>query len=279
MKLIEIVMGTRPEAIKLAPLCKVLASRKDEVTFKVVCTAQHREMLDQVLKIFDIHPDHDLMIMQENQTLFDISTTALTSLGKVFEQDNPDIVVVQGDTTTAFIASLAAFYHKKEVAHVEAGLRTYIKSAPYPEEINRHFISVLADYNFAPTERAKTNLLQEAIPPEKIHVVGNTVVDALLDTVVKIHQDKILKAKLQAKFPYPADGRRLVLVTAHRRESFGEGLRSICEAILTLVKRNADIEVVYPVHLNPSVRKTVENVLSGKERIHLLEPLDYLYTC
>ena len=276
MKTIEVVMGTRPEAIKLASLCKILASRKDEIAFKVISTAQHRKMLDDVLRIFNIHPNHNLMIMKENQSLFDISVNALDRLKKVFEHDNPDIVVVQGDTTTAFVASLAAFYQRREIAHVEAGLRTYLKFAPYPEEINRHLISVLADYHFAPTERAKINLLQEAVPPEKIHVVGNTVIDALFDTVKTIRENSVLRERLKGQLPYPAEGRRLVLVTAHRRESFGKGLRSICEAILTLVKRNPDIEIVYPVHLNPVVKETVDSILSGIDRIHLLEPLDYL---
>jgi len=276
LKTIEVVMGTRPEAIKLASLCKILASRKDEIAFKVISTAQHRKMLDDVLRIFNIHPNHNLMIMKENQSLFDISVNALDRLKKVFEHDNPDIVVVQGDTTTAFVASLAAFYQRREIAHVEAGLRTYLKFAPYPEEINRHLISVLADYHFAPTERAKINLLQEAVPPEKIHVVGNTVIDALFDTVKTIRENSVLRERLKGQLPYPAEGRRLVLVTAHRRESFGKGLRSICEAILTLVKRNPDIEIVYPVHLNPVVKETVDSILSGIDRIHLLEPLDYL---
>lgn len=263
------VLGTRPEAIKMAPVIAELA-RRSEVDSRVCVTAQHRELLDPLLDLFGIHPDWDLNLMKANQTLFDVTLSALSGLRSVLENWRPDIVLVQGDTTTAFVGGLAAFYLRVPVGHVEAGLRTGRKDSPFPEEANRRLVDVLSDLYFAPTERAKGHLLAEGVSERKIHVTGNTVVDALLMT---------LERAPGANSPIdgiPRIDRRMLLVTGHRRESHGEGLKNICYALRDIVNREPEIEVVYSVHPNPNVRKPVHNILGEHERIHLVEPLDYL---
>ncbi|MEM4949621.1 MAG: UDP-N-acetylglucosamine 2-epimerase (non-hydrolyzing) [Candidatus Jordarchaeales archaeon] len=265
------VFGTRPEAIKLAPVLQEF-KRHPELVSRVCVTAQHREMLDPFLKIFDIHPDYDLDIMQPNQTLFDITIRALDGLKRVLEAEQPDFLLVQGDTTSAFAAALAAFYLKIPIGHVEAGLRTFDKYHPYPEEINRRLISHLADLHFTPTLRAQANLLAEGIPPNKIFVTGNTVVDAILLILERTKDLNLLPPGLSKL----SSNRKLILVTAHRRESFGQGLESICLALRRIVEEAPDVEIVYPLHMNPNVRTVVTKVLKGVERVHLLEPMDYV---
>ncbi|MCL6473242.1 MAG: UDP-N-acetylglucosamine 2-epimerase (non-hydrolyzing) [Firmicutes bacterium] len=264
------VFGTRPEAIKMAPVIKELESRPNKFKSVVAVTAQHREMLDQVLNLFDIKPDYDLGIMKTGQDLFDITTKALLGLKPVLEKEKPDVLLVQGDTTTTFVASLAAFYLKIPVGHVEAGLRSFDKYHPFPEEINRAMTTTIADYHFAPTDTARKNLLACAVPEERIYVTGNTVIDALIQTV-----------KPEYTFTEPTlkdidfGGKKIILVTAHRRENWGEPMRQICRAIKDIAAKNSDIEVVFSVHLNPVVQQTVRQILDGIERIHLVAPLDY----
>lgn len=262
------VIGTRPEAIKLAPVIKEL--QRHRVDNKVCVTGQHREMLDPFLRFFDIPVDYDLNIMKLNQDLYYITTQVLLKLREVLESEHPDVVIVQGDTTSAFCAALAAFYQKIPIAHVEAGLRTFKKYDPFPEEINRQLIDSLADWLFAPTEQAKQNLIREGIPSQKIKVTGNTIVDALK----LILNDKRFRA-LEPPIQVPP-GCHLLLVTVHRRENFGERLKAICAALQWLAENIDNIEIVYPVHLNPNVREPVYRILSGIKRIHLLEPMDYL---
>ena len=262
--------GTRPEAIKLAPLVKELKRRADRFETVVLVTAQHRAMLDQVLDVFDIRPDHDLDIMKPGQSLGDVTVRALLGVEKVLERERPDWVIVQGDTTSVFVSALAAYYRRIRVGHVEAGLRTADKFSPYPEEMNRRLASVLADLHFAPTPRARENLLRENVPPRSVHVTGNTVIDALLATLAS---PKPWRVPVLDRVP--AD-RRIVLVTAHRRESFGAGFESICRALAALAERNPDIEIIYPVHLNPNVRGPVMRVLKRRPRVHLIEPIEYL---
>lgn len=270
MKKILTIFGTRPEAIKLAPVIKELERRSDNFVSRVCVTAQHREMLDPFLKLFDIEPNWDLNIMKPNQSLFDVTILALSKLKPVLEQEKPDIVLVQGDTTTAFAAALAAFYLKTKIGHVEAGLRTVDKYNPFPEEMNRRLISHLADLHFAPTPRAKENLLAEGINPSSIFLTGNTVIDALFMILEQTKgQDPLADLSLDP-------GKMLILVTAHRRESFGEGLANICQALREIVRRAPGVEIVYPVHLNPNVRSTVERFLRGIDQVHLIEPLDYV---
>jgi UDP-N-acetylglucosamine 2-epimerase (non-hydrolysing) len=263
-------LGTRPEAIKLAPVVRETAECHREFEPVVVATAQHRHMLDQVLRVFDIRPDYDLDVMRPGQSLSDVTVVVLRGSERVLRMVQPDILVVQGDTTTAFAAALAAFYQRIPIAHVEAGLRTYNRYSPYPEEVNRRMVACLADLHFAPTRPAKENLLREGVMPRSIYVTGNTVVDAL--KVMQGSKSGTLPPVLKEIAPQ----RRIVLVTAHRRESFGPGFTHICLAIRTLVDRNPDIEVVYPVHLNPNVGKPVSGALAGLPRIHLIEPLEYL---
>ena len=265
------VFGTRPEAIKLAPVLLEFR-RHPEIDSRICVTAQHREMLDPFLKLFDIHPDYDLDIMRPNQTLFDITIRALDGLKRVLEAEQPDFVLVQGDTTSAFAAALAAFYQKIPIGHVEAGLRTFDKYHPFPEEINRRLISHLADLHFAPTLKAQANLLAEGIPPNKIFVTGNTVVDAILLILERTKGLNLLPTGLSELSP----NRKLILVTAHRRESFGQGLENICLALRRIVEEAPDVEIVYPVHMNPNVRTVVTKALKGVERVHLLEPMDYV---
>jgi len=271
MKNILIVFGTRPEAIKLCPLVIAIRNRKD--AFKVVTcvTAQHREMLDQVLEIFNIIPEYDLNIMSKDQTLFDITGKVLNGLQKIIHNETTDMVIVQGDTTTTFASALAAYYKRISIGHVEAGLRTWDKYSPYPEEMNRKLTSALADLHFAPTAQSRENLLKEAVPDENIYITGNTVIDALLTV-----RDKIRSENKHFKMLDCIDRRkRTILVTGHRRESFGQGFINLCNALKDIALNNPDIEVVYPVHLNPSVKKPVYSILSELNNVKLLEPLDY----
>jgi len=264
------IFGTRPEAIKLAPVIQQLRADPERFNCVVGVTAQHREMLDQVLTLFDISPHFDLDIMRPDQTLFDVTTRAMSGLQPVLEQARPDLVLVQGDTTTAFIAALAAYYLKIRIGHVEAGLRTGDKYQPFPEEINRRLISALADLNFAPTEQARQNLLQEGIPDSRIFVTGNTVIDALLSTAREAHvfaEPPLSRMDFQSQ--------RVILVTAHRRENFGQPIANICAAIRQIMAELPDVEVVFSVHRNPNVRGVVTEMLGGMPRVHLIEPLDY----
>jgi len=254
----------------LAPVIKELERRNDVFMSKVCVTAQHREMLDPFLQLFEIKPDWDLNIMQPNQSLFDVTAKALMKLKEVLEEEKPDLVLVQGDTTTTFTAALAAYYLKIKVGHVEAGLRTLDKYNPFPEELNRRLVGHIADLHFAPTKRAKDNLLSEGIPESSIFVTGNTVVDALFMILAQTKSEDYLPRAL-----FHPDC-KLILVTAHRRESFGEGIANICLALREIVERASDVEIVYPVHLNPNVRKPVYRMLGGVERIRLIEPLDYI---
>lgn len=268
------IFGTRPEAIKMAPVVNKLA-QKDMIESRVCVTAQHREMLDSVLALFDIQPHYDLNIMQENQGLADITIAVLHKLERVLQEFAPHRVLVQGDTTTTFVASLAAFYQKIQVGHIEAGLRTGDMMAPWPEEMNRKLTSGLADLHFAPTEISKKDLLKENVDPDRILVTGNTVIDALVEIVARIDGDPSLARTLASQFPYLDHDRKLVLVTGHRRESFGERFRRICYSLLEL-SRLEDIQIVFPVHLNPNVQKPVHCILGNLPNIHLIEPLEYL---
>ncbi len=269
---VMVIFGTRPEAIKVAPVIRELRKHHPELTTCVVVTAQHRSMLDQVLEVFHIEPDYDLSIMLPGQSLTEITVRALVALEGVLQSENPDFVLVQGDTTTAFVGGLAAFYRQTPIGHVEAGLRTREKYYPYPEEINRHFLDVLADLCYAPTINAKNALLAEGTPEKKILVTGNTVIDALLTTVAQKHQFT-LPVLREIEFGPP---RRTLLVTAHRRENLGAPLEDICFALRDLLTGREDVQVVFPVHLNPKIRKVVWPVLGGLERAWLVDPLDYL---
>jgi UDP-N-acetylglucosamine 2-epimerase (non-hydrolysing) len=267
-------MGTRPEAIKMAPIVKAIESHSSVEGF-VCLTAQHRQMLDQVLSLFEIKADADLDLMRENQGLNALTARIFEQFEKLLESVRPDIVLTQGDTTTAFAASTACFHRKIEVGHVEAGLRTYDFQRPFPEEMNRRFADLISTYLFAPTEQARKNLLQERLMSERIYVTGNTIVDALNMIVKKIKNDATLRLRLHAQFPFLHPDRRLILVTGHRRESFGAGFDRICNA-LSKIAQGADLDIVYPVHLNPNVRGPVNRILGSHSRIHLVPPLDYL---
>ena len=260
------VFGTRPEAIKMAPLVHEL-EKNDKIESIVTVTAQHREMLDQVLQIFKITPDYDLNMMKERQTLIDITTRALVGLYDVIQKVKPDIVLVHGDTSTTFVASLAAFYSQIKVGHVEAGLRTWNKYSPFPEEMNRQLTGVIADLHFSPTERAAQNLLKEDKKEETIFITGNTAIDALKTTVNEQYTHETLSN---------LGDDRLILVTAHRRENLGEPMKNMFRAIKRLVQEHDDVQVIYPVHMNPVVRETANEILGDDPRIHLIEPLDVL---
>lgn len=273
MKILS-VFGTRPEAIKMAPVVKALAA-DPYFDAKVCVTAQHRQMLDQVLELFAIQPDFDLDLMKADQTLGDITGSVLNGMQSVFAQWQPDMVLVHGDTTTTLAAGLSSYYAKVRVGHVEAGLRTGDKYSPWPEEMNRHLTGVLADVHFAPTEKARENLLHEGTPPECVHVTGNTVVDALLDIEGRIRADADLRGRLEARFPFLDSRKSLVLVTGHRRENFGAGFENICRAIADIAGRD-DVQIVYPVHLNPHVQEPVRRILSDMTNVFLLEPQRYL---
>ena len=262
------IFGTRPEAIKMAPVVLEL-QRQPEIESVVAVTAQHREMLDQVLKLFAIRPDFDLNIMSEGQTLFDITSRALLGLDKVLSEVKPNVVLVHGDTTTTFAGALAAYYHQIEVGHVEAGLRTRNKFSPYPEEMNRRLTGALADLNFAPTITAKENLLRENVDEEKIFVTGNTVIDALYQTV---RRDFKFTGEL-ANVDF--DGKKIILVTTHRRENLGEPMRNVYKALRALVEEFPNVEIIFPVHKNPKVREVVNAELGNLERVRLTDPLDY----
>jgi UDP-N-acetylglucosamine 2-epimerase (non-hydrolysing) len=265
------VIGTRPEAIKMAPVIKSLMNYSEEVESVVCVTAQHREMLDQALKIFGIVPDYDLNLMNPNQSLSLLTANALTALDEVITIEKPDWVLVQGDTTTAMVASLVAYYHRIKLGHVEAGLRTNDKFQPFPEEINRRITDILADAYFAPTQNSRRNLLKEGIPSESIVVTGNTVIDALM-----MISQRVADRPLYSHISTSIKNRLLILVTVHRRESFGEPLENICKALARIAFSYHDkIQIVYPVHLNPNVRKTVYEILSGISNISLIEPVNY----
>jgi UDP-N-acetylglucosamine 2-epimerase (non-hydrolysing) len=280
------IFGTRPEAIKMAPVVKALQGRPDLFDARVCVTAQHRQMLDQVLSLFDIRPDFDLDIMRPGQDLYDITANVLQGLKGVLAQAKPDLVLVHGDTTTTMAATLAAYYQRIPVGHVEAGLRTHDKYAPFPEEINRRVTGAVADLHFAPTTAARDNLLREGVDPATIHVTGNTVVDALLAVVEQVRQPAqaaevrdYLRSRLPEDStlltPHPS---RVILVTGHRRENFGTGFENICRALAEIAEAYPDAEIVYPVHLNPNVQEPVRRILGGggHGNVHLIEPVDYL---
>lgn len=263
------VFGTRPEAIKMAPLVKAL--NEAEGIESVLCvTAQHREMLDQVLDLFQLVPDYDLNIMKQNQTISQITSNVLIGLEEVLKKEQPDVVLVHGDTTTTFAAGLASFYQQIKVGHVEAGLRTYDKYSPYPEEMNRVLTGHLADFHFAPTERNKNNLLKESIDESGIYITGNTVIDALLEVAGKPYEfeDETLKR-------IDFENRRVITVTCHRRENLGENMENIFGAIRKLAEEFDDVEIIYPMHMNPKVRETANKILNGVDRVHLIDPLQY----
>ena len=264
------VFGTRPEAIKMAPVVLELQKHPDTIIPVVAVTAQHRDMLDQVLNLFKIKPDYDLDIMAAEQTLFDITSRSMLGLDKVLQKEKPDIVLVHGDTTTNFAGALAAYYHQISVGHVEAGLRTHNKYSPFPEEMNRKLTGSIADLHFAPTDTSKANLLEESVNEEGIFVTGNTVIDALHKTV---RDDFVFDSELLQNIDY--GGKRVILVTTHRRENLGEPMRQVYKALRKLVDEFADVEVVFPVHKNPKVREVVSQELGGLDKVHLIDPLDY----
>lgn len=274
-KKILTVFGTRPEAIKMAPLVHAL-SADDRFEAKCCVTAQHREMLDQVLELFEITPDYDLNLMKAGQTLNEVTARILLELKPVLEEFKPDVVLVHGDTATTFAASLAAYYEQIAVGHVEAGLRTGNIYSPWPEEGNRRLTGALTKYHFAPTRTSKENLLKENFNPEDITVTGNTVIDALFMVKDKIDSDKDLNATLSAQFPFLDEDKKLILVTGHRRESFGGGFERICEALAMVAKEHPDTQILYPMHLNPNVREPVNRTLAGIDNIFLIEPQQYL---
>ena len=287
MKKIMLVFGTRPEAIKMAPLVKEFQKHPDKFETIVCVTGQHRQMLDQVLELFEIKPDYDLNIMKQGQDLYDVTARVLTGMRDVLHESKPDVVLVHGDTTTSTAAALAAFYQQIPVGHVEAGLRTHNIYSPWPEEMNRQITGRIATYNFAPTPLSRENLLKEDIADDKITVTGNTVIDALYMVVDKIKNNPELDAKLNAELKsagYDVDrlknGEKLVLITGHRRENFGNGFISMCKAIKTLTEKYPDVDFVYPMHLNPNVRKPIHEVfgenLTGLSNMFFIEPLEYL---
>jgi UDP-N-acetylglucosamine 2-epimerase (non-hydrolysing) len=271
---ILIVIGTRPEAIKMSPLVSALKCDPD-MRLKVCVTAQHREMLDQILNVFDIQPDFDLNLMRRGQDLAELTSNVMLGVKQVLIQDKFDLVLVHGDTTTTLGAGLAAFYERVPVGHVEAGLRTWDISSPWPEELNRSVVAKLAKLHFAPSERARQNLLNERISPKQIHVTGNTVVDALFFIRDRLNRNALLQQTLRARFREQINGKKLVLVTAHRRENIGHGIGAVCGAIQQLAQR-PDVEVIFPVHLNPNVRDQVFAQLEATPNVHLIEPQDYV---
>ena len=266
MKKIMIVFGTRPEAIKMSPLVNELKARENVIT-KVCVTGQHRQMLDQVLEIFHVVPDYDLSIMKDKQTLFDITANILIRIKEVLEKEKPDVVLVHGDTSTTFVTALACYYLQIPVGHVEAGLRTYNIYSPYPEEFNREAVGIISQYNFAPTAVSKNNLIREGKNPDTVYVTGNTVIDALKTTV-------------RSDYCHPAldwaGNSRLILLTAHRRENLGEPMHCMFRAIRRIVNETPDVKVIYPIHMNPAVRKAAEEELGNNERIRIIEPLDVM---
>lgn len=275
MKKILIVAGTRPEAIKMAPIYLALSKNKKFVT-KFCVTAQHREMLDQALEVFSIKPDYDLDIMTKNQSLESLTANVIKKMSEVFNDFSADLVLVHGDTTTTFSTALAAYYKKIDVGHIEAGLRTNNIYSPWPEEVNRQLVSKIAKFNFAPTKIAQNNLLKEGISKEKICVTGNTVIDALIYSDLLIEKNLNIKESLEKKFSFLDKEKKLILVTAHRRENFGNGISYICRALEKIALENNNIEIVYPVHHNPNIFKPVYDILGNNHKIHLIEPQDYL---
>lgn len=264
MKKVMLVFGTRPEAIKMCPLVNELKSRK-KLQVVVCVTGQHRQMLNQVLKAFKVVPDYDLSIMKDRQTLFDVTTNIMNRIKEVLEKEKPDVVLVHGDTSTTFVTALACFYLQIPVGHVEAGLRTYNIFSPYPEEFNRQAVSIISQFNFAPTNLSKENLLREGKNPDTIFVTGNTAIDALKTTV----RDDYSHPELDW-----ADGSRLIMITAHRRENLGEPMKNMFRAICKVMDEHPDVKAIYPIHMNPVVRETADEILSGDDRIHIIEPLD-----
>lgn len=269
------IFGTRPEAIKMAPLVKAL-NEAEGIDAKVCVTAQHREMLDQVLDLFEIVPEYDLNIMKPGQSLYDVTTNILLGLKPILEEFKPDLVLVHGDTSTTLSASLAAFYQQIPVGHVEAGLRTGNLSSPWPEEGNRKLTGAITKLHFAPTQTSQQNLLNEAVSADDIVITGNTVIDALLQVVDKVKTDTALISTLKAKFPELDETKKLILVTGHRRESFGGGFERICEALVEIATAHPDTQILYPMHLNPNVREPVNRILKNVDNVHLIEPQDYL---
>lgn len=266
MKKVMLVFGTRPEAIKMCPLVNELKKREELQT--IVCvTGQHRQMLDQVLEAFQVVPDYDLSIMKDRQTLFDVTTNILNKIKDVLESEKPDVVLVHGDTSTTFVTALACFYLQIPVGHVEAGLRTYDIYSPYPEEFNRQAVGILAEYNFAPTEMSKENLLREGKKTESIYVTGNTAIDALKTTVKETYSHPELEW---------AEDSRLIMITAHRRENLGEPMKNMFRAIKRVMDEHPDVKAIYPIHMNPVVRNTANEILGGDDRIHIIEPLEVL---
>ena len=276
MKKVLLVFGTRPEAIKMAPLAIQLKEQSQYFDTKVCVTGQHRSMLDQVLELFGLTPDYDLNIMKQGQTLADITSGVLKGLERVFTDWKPDVVLVHGDTATTFAASLAAYYHRIQVGHVEAGLRTGDLYSPWPEEANRKLTGVLTNYHFAPTQSSYDNLIKENFNSENIWITGNTVIDALLIVKEKIEANQLISFEYAEKFNFLDSTKRLILVTGHRRENHGQGFLNICTALANLANKYKDVQIVYPVHLNPNVQKPVNELLSGIDNIFLIEPQDYL---
>ncbi len=272
---VMLVFGTRPEAIKMAPVARQLIAQSDRFETKVCVTAQHRQMLDQVLELFEIVPEFDLNLMKPNQGLTEITCNVLMGMRQVFQDWRPDIVLVHGDTTTTLATTLAAYYDMIAVGHVEAGLRTGDIYSPWPEEVNRKITGSIAKWHFAPTMASRDNLLREAVDKETIFVTGNTVVDALLTVVEKLKDDSPIRAKLALDFPWLNRDKKLVLVTGHRRENFGQGFDRICGALHRLAQRS-DVQIIYPVHLNPNVQEPVQRILGQCDNIHLIEPIEYL---
>lgn len=276
MKKVLLVFGTRPEAIKMAPLVLKLKENNKDFETKVCVTGQHRQMLDQVLSLFQLTPDYDLNLMKPGQTLSDVTSGVLKGLEQVFDAWMPDVVLVHGDTATTFAASLAAYYHKIKVGHVEAGLRTGDLYSPWPEEANRQLTGVLANYHFAPTQSSYQNLINENVNPATVVVTGNTVIDALLQVKTKVEQEQQLIQTFEQEFSFLDKSKKLILVTGHRRENFGQGFLNICTALVNLAKKYPDIQIVYPVHLNPNVQQPVNELLANIDNVFLIAPQDYL---
>lgn len=275
MKKVLLVFGTRPEAIKMAPLVQYLKTDKS-FDARVCVTAQHRQMLDQVIELFEIVPEFDLQLMKPGQDLTDITTGVLSGLKEVLAEWIPDIILVHGDTSTTFAAALAAFYKKIPVGHVEAGLRTGDIHSPWPEEANRKLASVVTEWHFAPTTTARDNLLKEGVAAKQIYVTGNTVIDALLQVRDKITKDEHLQEQFASRFSFLDESKRLILVTGHRRENFGDGFERICKALAQIAQENQNVQILYPVHLNPNVQEPVNRLLSNIDNVYLIEPQDYL---
>lgn len=276
MQKVLLVFGTRPEAIKMAPLAIQLKESSKDFETKVCVTGQHRQMLDQVLELFNLKPDFDLDLMKPGQTLSDVTSGVLKGLEQVFQEWLPDVVLVHGDTATTFAASLAAYYHKIKVGHVEAGLRTGDIYSPWPEEANRKLTGALANYHFAPTQLSYSNLIKENINPTNIIITGNTVIDALLKVKEKVETDSEIITEFDKRFCFLDATKKLILVTGHRRENFGQGFLNICQALVNIAQKHSDVQIVYPVHLNPNVQQPVNELLSDISNIYLIQPQDYL---